>query len=609
MSLWDTFHNKPTRPNMRKEETCNAKNPYCQLDVVTTTSTMRNGQRRQRQVRQNLGEAIARKRAVTEKPIYDQFKDQTSVVYRRPEDWSHQQSYVNCIFLDQHDTVLCADLLGKIDVIRLPRYEASSSQPRVLGTRMAGELELHPPLSDFSNLKLKTLHGGEAFAVGMPSGKYHVLATEHLSTWGDRYNLQEASFSQQRLQSSSSSSISYIQRGWTLEGPKRRYYRHRENGLLSLSHMIRGEQHVLNHDRHEYSEIDRWNAPTTVSSSSARHRTHNRMRFVPHQRPSNQAKWDFFETPSTLLAAHVDAEHDCFWLKMVDDRTQKTVVCVDTTSRERAPVCEEHITSCAFASEYCLATSHVWSHVGFGSPRASSVFEGGMPAAEHAETHTAVKLWDIRMLVRRGPVEELVLPTFPRDAAVAMEPAVSLNTRVDERDQLFMSSKEDPGKSHHVITNLDSSLKTGTLLVTTCSRSQCRETEHHILDLGRLCFTRRIRQTIPSNGCAPIYGTAASHNYMACLGDRQGEGISSSIQVYNLQETPSSRRSSSKKRTAKGEVKVEKEEDETASFRFRPVLKDRHGLESQLSCLTMNESGTSLLGGSNDGDLFAWRGT
>lgn len=598
MSLWDTFHNKPTRPTMRKEETCNA-NPYCQLDLVTTTSTLRNGQRRQRQRRQNLGESIARKRAVTEKPIYDQFRDQTSVVYRRPEDWSHLQSYVNCVFLDQHDTVLCADLLGKIDVIRLPRYEASSSQPRVLGTRMAGELELHPPLSDFSNLKLKTLHGGGAFAVGMPSGNYHVLATEHLSTWGDKYNLQEASFSQQRLHSSS---VSYIQRGWTLEGPRR--YRHRQNGLLSLSHMIRGEQHVLNHDRHEYSEIDLWNSPTTASSSSTRHRTENRMRFVPHQRPNNQAKWDFFETPSALLAAHVDAEHDCFWLKMVDDRTKKTVVCVDITSRERSPVCEEHITSCAFASEFCLATSHV----GIGTRRASSVFEGGMPAAEHAENHTAVKLWDIRKL-RRGPAEEVVLPIFPRGAAVAMEPAVSLNTRVDEKDQLLMSSEEDPGKSHHVITNLESSLNTGTLLVTTRSRSQCRETEHYVLNLGRHCFTRRIRQTIPSNGCAPIYGTAASHNYMACLGDRQGEGISSSIQVYNLQETPPSRRSSSKKRTAKGEPRVEKEEDETASFQFHPALKDRHGLESQLSCLTMNESGTSILGGSNDGDLFAWRGT
>ena len=364
--------------------------------------------------------------------------------------------------------------------------------------------------------------------------------------------------------------------------------------------MIRGEQHVPDHDRHEYSEIDPWNAPTTASSSSARHRTLNRIR------PNNQAKWDFFETSSALLAAHVDAGHDCFWLKMVDDRAQKTVVCVDASAQQRAPVCEENITSVSFASEFVLATSHVWCHNGFGTCRANSVFEGGMPAAE---THTAVKLWDIRMLVRGSPVEELVLPTFPRDAAVAMEPAVSLNTRVDEYDQLLMSSKEDPGKSHHVITDLESSLKTGTLLVTTRSRSQCRETEHHVLDLGRHCFTRRIRQTIPSNGCAPIYGTATSHNYIACLGDKQGEGKSSSIQVYDLLETPPPRRSSSKKRTAKGESRVEKGEDGMASFSFNPVLKDRHGLESQLSCLTMNESGTSILGGSNDGDLFAWRGT
>ena len=49
-------------------------------------------------------------------------------------------------------------------------------------------------------------------------------------------------------------------------------------------------------------------------------------------------------------------------------------------------------------------------------------------------------------------------------------------------------------------------------------------------------------------------------------------------------------------------------DDDGAVVRFQPKVQDRHGLDTQLSCLALNDSGTAIVGGSSDGDLFVWRG-
>ena len=588
MSLWEAFHSKATRQNNSRLRSVCGANPLCEIDIHYPFQHVGDEQRRRRSYRQKLGEKIARQKAVCEPRTNDRFKDGSTVVYRRQEDWSNQQSYVNCIFLDQHDTVVACDLLGKVDIVRLPIY-GHSEKPRVLGTCLARELEIHPAASDFSNLKLKSIRNGNAICVGMPSGNYHVLTSDRTSTWGDKFKLPQTSFSEQH-----NSSTGYISRCWSLEGPRRRYCRNRQNSLLALTHLIQGERNSLSHDRHEFAEMDHWNA-----AAASRRRTPNRMRFVPHQRPANDSAWDFFETPSSLFAAHVDSEHDCFWLRLLDDRIQRSALCIDTTSHDRAPMCEEHVTSCAFASENCLATSHVWCRVGQGSVRAASVFEGGQAAVDHAEISNCVKLWDLRMIRSEKPLKAIILPAFPNEKALPSTPHTTLHVSGDEFG--WSSITSEPGHSHHVITKLDSSNRDrGTLVVTTQSRTRCRETEHYVLDLKRHCFTRRVLQTNQSTASFPVHGVAASHNYMACLsGDEKPL-----IHVWNLHETSLRL---SKKRKANGSVRIVDDSEKWESC-FYPDLTDRHGLQTQLSCLAMNESGTAILGGSNDGDLFVWRG-
>jgi hypothetical protein len=41
---------------------------------------------------------------------------------------------------------------------------------------------------------------------------------------------------------------------------------------------------------------------------------------------------------------------------------------------------------------------------------------------------------------------------------------------------------------------------------------------------------------------------------------------------------------------------------------IRPTIEDEHGIRSRLQCLAFNETGTSLVGGTDAGDLFLWRG-
>jgi hypothetical protein len=621
-------------------------NPYCGLDIPPINRNVF----QQRTNRKRLGEEKVRQRAFTESSNgssssarkNDCYKDGSTVIYRRQEDWSYNHSYVNCIFLDSHDTVLAADALGRMDIIQLPRYShghggsqssAEDPPPRLMGTAFANDLSIYPPLKDFSTIKLKPIQSGHAFCVGMPSGDYHVLGTEQASTWGNKYNLRDTTcFSQSHSAiiarpDVSSDQSSYIQHAWTLQGPRRRYHRNRQTARLSLTHMMKnahqtmktasaGASALVDVEGHELAEIDEWG----TERAGPRRALLQRVRFVPSMRPPNSSQWDFYETPSTLLAAKVDAEHDSFWLHVLDNRLPHTshrdksssVVCVDTTSHDdRGSSCEEHVTSCTFASEYCLATAHVWCYKGYGWASASDAFDNR--PLDTAETKSCIKLWDIRMVANRQPLHEVVLPSFPNDSTIGLEPTETLNTGVDLNDTYSGLSIGESTSSPLVITGLASSVKSkGTLLVTAQSRTQCRETEHYLLDLGRQKFTRQIKQTMPNAGLAPVFGSAASHNYMACVG---GEANKPSIKVYNLHEEPlrtttSTTTARSKKRTLDGfSGQGGGEQDDSWHSKFDPVLKDRHGLQTQLSCMAMNDSGIAILGGSNDGDLFVWRGT
>jgi hypothetical protein len=187
-------------------------------------------------------------------------------------------------------------------------------------------------------------------------------------------------------------------------------------------------------DPHAFSEIPGWDN----DDSDVLFRVRDLPDFLPHQHPSvrpfnHAAKWDFHETPSSLLSAHVDPEHDCFsWPKIADDRTSKPVVCLDKQQQQQSQNHnigsggEEHITACAFASEHCLATSHT-----------TTTAAGCMVPNRYNRNNTkgggsVIKLWDLHMLgntqKQREPLDALRLPQFPENPSVGLDPVATKHT-------------------------------------------------------------------------------------------------------------------------------------------------------------------------------------
>jgi hypothetical protein len=201
---------------------------------------------------------------------------------------------------------------------------------------------------------------------------------------------------------------------------------------------------------------------------------------------------------------------------------------------------------------------------------------------------------------QRKPLDTVLLPQFPNNPTLSMEPTTEVHTNIDDKGDFIVG--KNPGESDYVITNLTASDESyGTLVVTAQSRTGSGKIEHHLLDVGRREVTRTIFQT-QNVDCLPVYGIAASHNYMTCLG---AEGTPP-LFVYNLRETP--KKSRGQKRPKDG-IPLKAAEDVSWSSRIDPVLKDRHGLQTQMTCIAMNRNGTAILGGSSDGDLFVWRGS
>lgn len=671
MSLWETFRDKPhsskgqaKKTTRRKEIPASSKTKnHLQRPHKTKTATPfvqqifdHNGVfeytvnvQRRRRFRKNSGISIAHKQIRQRSTSEDCYKDGSKVIHRRKEDWSGLQTYTSCIFLDDYERILAADSSGKMDIVRLPDYDNSAdylqenydtrnqrrSTNRLLGKPHVQELQILPTLDESTTmtaLKMKSLSGGSRFVVGMPTGNYYVLDTERQQS---KAHCAPASITHYErslptaLLTTQQSCYPFL-KAYCAQGPNRRYYRDRQNKHLSLLSTMMSHQNNNNADNkfhrdttHNFRQVYGWKSsyPTIHNNNNQYnekcHRIHSPISFTNNSqhRHSNEALWDFLETPSSLLAAHVDEEYDCFWLHVLDERTDtsnndKATVVIDKTGRDQSPTRQENISSCTFVSEHCLATSHVlWSSSSTAIAAGAAEYRDGvLQRASTASVTSSVKLWDLRMLRQRHPLSTIsIAPSFPHDMSIPMEPISS---------SYFISSAIDDHSSStdgdFAITNLHATARcqsstTGTLFVTTQSPTQ---TQHHLLDMGRCHVTRTIVQPNPSTSSSSnsnaVYGISASHQAMVCVSD--GEPL----MVHNLlaekkNQHEKCRHHSGIKRHLDDEDKNNLEVEDPTCTKVNAILKDRHGLETKLSCLAMNDSGTSILGGTTDGDLFLWR--
>ena len=533
--------------------------------------------------------------------------DGTHVVYRQRDDWSRPQGYTACALLN-HERVVGWDRSGALDIAQLPRF---STQTRPLGTVLVDSLPLttrtmtrnrhsSSQASTGSSTillvpKLYAFQAGDALAVGC-GNVYHIVTSERIKSWGETRRLPRASVFHP----------SYT--AYTLSGPRRKYERNlQQHPKYSLQAMAASTQTTTHYsapldycDDTIFSMLPDWDLGLPKLPTSP---------YVPSiRRPIPQSsQWDFLETGSALLAARVDPQQDAFWIRLVDDRLYHPVVAIDRSPPPPSSW-EEHVTAIALVSTHCLITAHVTCYPSQSNTstthHTSSSSAHDIPnstGSRRQRSTTSVKLWDLRKASSLGTrdrendsalMNTLSHPSFPLDIALLL----------DHDTQVPWSGGEGGEQGRDaVITGLSSG--NGTVMVTAQTNQMA---EHSRLHLGRCTWERIHRQQQQDNqeSLEFLHSVARNHNVMACV-----EG-SNDVTLVNI-SNPTSQSPSSPSRIQKRHVDGSHKDDRGSAWHDRRKLstrlKDRLGLDTELSCLAMNTDGTAIVGGSTDGDLFVWR--
>jgi hypothetical protein len=548
----------------------------CCLDLAPLGHDLTNFQRT---TQRHVGRRLVRKRLLKNAGRVDLYEDGSTAVHRKYQ----LDSYTNCAFLNESDVALAADRNGNIDIVRLPRY-GETDKPRPLGTVLAQELQTRgSPEYNMtgspakSRCKLYSMQRGNAFAVGLPCGEYRVFATERASTWGEQRGLSTPSSLSQTIPPKANP---YITKGWNVKRPTRRYKRDPESLCLAEQLTSFWDAELLG------TEIPGWSGEHPDTASFWNTETGG-TKPTPQ---SSDAQWDFRESGSALMSVHVHPFRDSFAVRVMDDRAQQH------PGDQRHNIFIDHqmkgtqgrgdVTSVCFASDHVVATS-VQCQTGTGIT-------------------SCIKLFDIRMTRNGSAASAVVLPSFPRDIVHGTDPIQSLQTsQLSANPRQFSSGI---GTTTGTVVSLTSSCN-GSILVSLYEGlsnvygmdAPLGLYKHCVIDPVQERVMATVNQEIREEGTAH-FAIDSKHEYVACY-----DGADISLHDFTSAEAggPS--------KTIKQSRNLKRNHQGLSSTRYHPPntirgkFRDRYGLDTSISCLAFNESGTSLLGGSLDGDLFVWR--
>lgn len=500
-----------------------------------------------RERRRRIGKQLAHQRLLKAGQVDRCGEDGTNVVFRRPN-----ASYVSCAFLDEHDTVVALDSRGYADLVRLPPFDGSIVPRRAQGTLLTSQLSAatsHGSLS--TQFKIQSLQNGKAFAVGTEYGDFRILATERASQMLPKALLDsKQQWSLGSVSQGDSGCDETKWRGWQIPGPIRRYHRNFDFILADQLQNPNNLSHLL--------EVYNWQDPTTFLFNELGRPT------VP------ESEWDFWETPSSLLALHVGRYHDNFSLRILDERdtAQKDQVCFDMDA-----IRDSHNASVCFVNDQCVACA----------------------VEEHQDGHlpSMIKLFDLRMVKGGAASSTTVFPSFPRSSANGLH-ANEVFDVMYENDftAKVVAAKERPPSRRAPLNPLLwdlNRLHDGSLMVTTIAGL------HFVFDCTKrtVVTVKEEDKKIHSDG-PPLYAVDKQHGtvavYEASVGPKQA------IELYTGKEKGQNRHRGHKRKCS-----------HDYCSKIETGIQDCYGLQTELSCMAFNESGTSIVGASKDGDIFAWR--
>jgi hypothetical protein len=603
----------PADNTLKHGNKCHLSEILCRMDVVVWKEHIHPLHEYRRKMKRKLfGEELLRRRS------FERTLHPGRLVCRK-RDYLSGGAYTSCTFLNLYEKVLAVDCSGSLDVVNIGEIQRrispwSHRSAKRTPPKSNFDLGAFLPIDGFTSLFLEPLAGGSAIALGTKDELFLLDLERHATT------LVPFQTTHQRF------------RTGRVASPKRLFYRDRCNPLLSLHKIAKSRlEHPHQVDPPDISELQNVDFSTTGTSSSHPLRIPNQISFVPHLQPSNDSRWSVCERyegcSSVLQVAHVDSEFDAFYMQHFDQRTNcRPTIFVDSSSKDFPGLMEEHITSISCVSDICLATSHI-SCPNFGLTKARDIFDRDL-AYSGQGMETCVKLWDLRMTsssksVSVDAANVISLPIFPEDDTYVLEPVECIPCYMTPQGRSTMSktirdSKQVKkggggggisGGGDYVITCLEAvggdgasrsnngSSNMGSIVATVQSRSRPSVVDHHKLDLGTRQVLRTVSQACHSLGSYPVYAIASSQEYMVCK--MQDEKFPT-LDLHDLTKGgnchPYPRSSGNKKRLV----------DQSTSCCIEPVILDRYGARSILTCLAMNQNGTAVLGGTADGDLFLW---
>lgn len=290
--------------------------------------------------------------------------DGTNVVYR-----NQGTPYINCAFLDDGDTIIAANEQGYIDIVRLPRYDGTSTFPtRPLGRALCTDLSLNLDRSRTTPRcrKIHGFHSGEAFAVGLDSGEFQIFSTERSTPWWVSKQKQLG-----LVKTHSKPFQDLITHAYKIGAPRRKYH---SDETISLAAQIRSPTFVES----QLEEMYEW-----TMGYGGRH----------------PCTWDFREIASgSLQAIHIEAYGDNFCFRMLDSRSPQShhSICIDLNMTNN-----DSISALCFLSDHSVAT-------------ASSF--------DVKSRDGKIEIWDLRMIRKESKSHlSLFVPTFPEDVAYGFD--------------------------------------------------------------------------------------------------------------------------------------------------------------------------------------------
>ena len=565
--------------------------------------------------RRRVGLAIGRKRllrssTIGANSIYGSGGNDDRLLFRRGDDGNATAAnnfleisspYKAVAFL-RDDMVLASDDKGRLDAVRTPpkRGERGTLAASRLGEPVPGVQHSHGVPSLF------TLNHGESFAMGLPGGEIRIFSTEHY--WSSLGN------SRGTLQQQPSPNHSYLRQTLRVGGPRRKYERAdtsshknaRSETGRSLCDMLKAPN---SNDRY-LQEICDWNEG----------------RFPPSRYPNNTDNislasglavtansFAFHEDSAgrSLLAAHVDPAFDCFSLRVLDGRVSsettdaRGTICIDTKPlKERCPNKDivEDISAITFVGDRILATSHV-------------------ARVTKNQASNFIKLWDLRMIGEKDPKpcsSTSFIPSFPFDEARGVESWKE--TAFGGRGNVAVDpTGEEVPCTDFVISRLVGSVDGSRLSITTNTCSNETFDGHGMVDIHKcsalLVDSDQMNSVLHAaqlpkfrqpelNAFTPNLDFLASYQ----------NGCDQAVLLFDLdspttKEAKDSNYSFLKKRThdtMQGSNEYSSECNACLVGKLPAAFTDSFGIDSQLSCLSLDRHGTAIVGGSMDGDLFLW---